>query len=113
MGEGETIEVNQSAGLGSIPLFVKDGGIIPMNPPTLHSPTQDETRPLTVRYYGTQPGRFMLYDDDGTSFDFERGQYGWTPLEVTIREGKPEGKQDSTQGKAPHYGPVQWEYMTR
>lgn len=112
VGEGETIEVDQSAGLGKIPLFVKDGGIIPMIPPTLHSPTQNETLPLTVRYYGTKPGRFTLYDDDGTSFDYERGEYGWTTLEVTIREGKPAGKQEPTQGKAPHYGPIQWEYMT-
>lgn len=111
VGEGETIEVNQSAGLGKIPLFVKDGGIIPIIPPALRSPTRTETLPLTVRYYGGKPGRFTLYDDDGTSFDYERGEYGWTTLEVTIREGKPQGKQGPTQGKAPHYGPVQWEYM--
>ncbi len=83
VGEGETIEVDQSGKPGRIPLFVRDGGIIPMVPPTLHSPRADEVLPLTLRHYGTQPGSWQLYDDDGTTFDFEKGQYSWTSLEVT------------------------------
>ena len=108
VGEGETIKVNQSAGLGKIPLFVKDGGIIPTIPSQLHTPTQDETLPLIVRYYGTLPGSFNLYDDDGETFKYEKGTFGWTLLEVHNKEGK----QSATQGTAWHYGPVQWEYMT-
>ena len=49
VGDGETIAVDQSAGLDKIPLFVKDGGIIPLIPATLHSPKKDEILPLTVR----------------------------------------------------------------
>ncbi|WP_373513877.1 TIM-barrel domain-containing protein [Persicitalea sp.] len=109
VGGGETIEVDHSAGLDKIPLFVKDGGIIPMIPATLHSPTKDEVLPLTVRYYGAQPGSFNLYDDDGETFDYEKGNFGWTKLEV--KDGK--GQQLPTQGREWRYGKVSWEYMTR
>ena len=100
--------MNQSGGLDKIPLFVKDGGLIPMIPPSLHSPTKDEKLPLTVRYYGTLPGSFTLYDDDGQTFDYEKGTFGWTLLEVTDKIGR----QLPTQGKPARYSIVRWEYMT-
>ncbi len=109
VGDGETFTVDQSAKLDKIPLFVKEGGIIPMVPATLHSPTRDEVLPLSVRYYGTQPGSFNLYDDDGETFDYEKGDFGWTKLEV--KNGK--GQQLPTQGKAWRYSGVNWEYMTQ
>ena len=31
--------------------------------------------PLEVRHYGVKPGVFELYEDDGTSYDHERGAY--------------------------------------
>lgn len=109
VGDGETITVDQSAKLDKIPLFVKDGGIIPLVPATLHSPTKNEALPLTVRYYGTQPGSFSLYDDDGETFDYEKGNFVWTKLEV--KNGK--GQHSPTPGRAWRYSGVDWEYMTR
>jgi alpha-glucosidase (family GH31 glycosyl hydrolase) len=114
VGEGETIEVDQSGKPGPIPLFVRDGGMIPMVPPALHSPRQDEVVPLTVRHYGTQPGSWQLYDDDGTTFDFEKGQYSWTPLTTTrAANGGLSGTHQTQSGKPFRYSSVTWEFMTR
>ena len=53
-GENEIIEVD--AELDKIPLFVRDGGIIPMIHPMLHTPAIGEIYPLTIRYYGESDG---------------------------------------------------------
>lgn len=73
VGNGEIIEVKP--GFEKIPLFVKDGGIIPMIPPIRQTSEWKENTPLEIRVYGTAPGEFVLYDDDGTTFDFEKGAY--------------------------------------
>ena len=113
VGEGETIELKNLTGVDKIPLFVKDGGIIPMIPPILHSPVKDQVLPLTVRYYGTKENSWNLYDDDGETFDFEKGTNSWTKLEVkkdqngNLKGGNP------TTGASFHYNNIGWEYMTK
>jgi alpha-D-xyloside xylohydrolase len=54
-----------------VPLFVKEGGIIPLA-------TSDGV--LTVKCYG-EKGKCVLYDDDGTSYDYEQGAYNEILLE--------------------------------
>jgi alpha-glucosidase (family GH31 glycosyl hydrolase) len=108
-GEGQTIEITNV--LDKIPLFVKDGGIIPMIPPVLHTPRKGEVLPLTIRYYGHQESKTRLYDDDGETFDYERDAYGWTTLHVGKgADGKPEGTH--TAGKIFGYNQVKWVFMT-
>jgi alpha-glucosidase (family GH31 glycosyl hydrolase) len=111
VGEGETIEVAQPT-LDRIPLFVKDGGIIPMIPPVLHTPLKDDQLPLTVRYYGSAENSWDLYDDDGETFDFEKGVQSWTKLAVRKKaDGAPEGSGQASPGKMFHYNTIRWEYM--
>ncbi len=77
-GDGEVITV--SPGLDKIPVYVKDGGIIPMMPARLHAPAKGEMVDIEVRHYGTKPGSFKLYDDDGETFDYEKGAYSWRTI---------------------------------
>jgi alpha-glucosidase (family GH31 glycosyl hydrolase) len=77
-GENEVITITPS--LDKIPLFVKDGGIIPMVPPHTHAPGNGEILPLEIRCYGEGTGAFTLYDDDGVSFDYEKGNYSLVKL---------------------------------
>ena len=57
-----------------IPLFVRDGGIVPMfQGEYLRVPLSGADTPLEIRHYGTQEGRFDLYDDDGESYEYEKG----------------------------------------
>ena len=73
VGENEVITV--TPGLEKIPLFVRDGGIVPMRPIQRQAPKMGEKVDLIIRHYGTKEGEYTLYDDDGLSFDFEKGQF--------------------------------------
>ncbi|NNG11014.1 MAG: DUF5110 domain-containing protein [Arenibacter sp.] len=80
VGENEVITVRP--GLEKIPLFVKDGGIIPMRPVQRQAPGMGEKVDLIIRHYGTKEGAYTLYDDDGLSFDFEKGHYSMVDIKV-------------------------------
>ena len=54
VGNGETITV--SPGLERIPVFVKDGGIIPMMEAVLHAPRSGQKVNLEIRHYGKSDG---------------------------------------------------------
>ena len=85
-GESETIEVTPA--LGEIPLFVKDGEPGPDDRrPPVGARRATRCSPLEVRHYGEQPGKLALYDDDGETFDYERGDARWTQL--SGRAGRP------------------------
>ncbi len=94
---GKTIRV--SAGLDKIPLFVRDGGIIPMMPALPHAPRRGEKVPLEIRHYGTAPGSFNLFDDDGETFAYERGRYRLITLKVTVdKNGNRHGDVQGLEG---------------
>jgi len=111
-GEGEVIKV--SPGLDKIPVFVKDGGIIPMMRPMLHAPAAGEKFDLEIRYYGNSPGRYLLYDDDGETYDYEKGVYSWREIVVSgDRKGAPSGTiSKAEKGKPDNIGAVTWKYMS-
>lgn len=111
-GEGEIITVEP--GLEKIPVFVKDGGIIPMMKPRLRSPKAGEKVDIEIRHYGTRDGKYELYDDDGETFDYEKGDYSWRqisiqkqPSGVFIRNISP-----AKTGKPDNIGSVTWKQMT-
>ena len=80
-GSGEVVSVEP--GLGRIPLFVRDGGIIPMIGARRQVPGPGERVDLELRHYGDAEGGSRLYDDDGLTFRHETGEYSWTTLTVT------------------------------
>ncbi|KAA9349455.1 glycoside hydrolase family 31 protein [Larkinella humicola] len=111
-GEGEVIEI--TPGLTHIPVFVKEGGLIPMIPPVLHTPTENEKQPLTVRHYGKTEASWALYDDDGKTFDYDRGKFSWTKLDVKKnKKGELTGSWTAPKDPNFHYTTVSWEFMTR
>ena len=70
-GDGEIITVKPE--LDKIPVYVKDGGIIPLWPEL--TCIDGGKHPLEIRHYGTKTGCYELYDDDGETFDYEKGEY--------------------------------------
>ena len=114
VGENEIVSV--TPGLEKIPLFVRNGGIIPMRPIQRQAPQPDEKVNLTVRHYGDAEGSFVLYDDDGISFDFEKGAY--SKVEIAIEKDK-KGNLNGTVSKPEKGKPygynkkVVWEFMTK
>jgi alpha-glucosidase (family GH31 glycosyl hydrolase) len=112
VGEKEIITVHP--GLEKIPLFVRDGGIIPLIPKRLHAPKNGEILPLEIRLYGTSEGEFLLYDDDGETYAYENGGYSQTKLTVTkTTDGKLQGQVKRLDDHVYNYGDVEWVFMTK
>jgi len=92
--------------LEQIPLFVKDGSIIPM------TATIGKTD-IEVRHYGTKENTYHLYNDDGVSFNYEKGEYTLTELKVEKKKDrKLTGSSKSFNNKF-NYGTITWRWMTR
>ena len=110
VGEGEVITVKP--GLDKIPVYVKDGGIIPLWPKLTKVDT--EKHPVEIRYYGTKPSTYELYDDDGETYDYEKGEYLRIPIEVKVdSEGKKKGEVRVPEGQSTwSYGDFSFKYMT-
>ncbi len=73
VGNGETITVNADS--NRVPLFVKEGAVIPMLTEPVNNTRKAYGHPLQVRIYGSDSGVFDLYEDDGNSFDYQQGKY--------------------------------------
>lgn len=112
VGNGELIQVK--ATLDKIPVYVRDGGIIPLMAPRLHAPTADEKVELEIRHYGTQPNTFQLYDDDGTTYDYEEGVFSWREIKVTTdKKGNWKGEiSKAEKGQPDTIGKITWKFMT-
>ena len=110
-GENETVEVTPP--LSQIPVFVKDGGLVPMIGDRVHAPRADEVLALDVRHYGDRPGTMLVYDDDGETFDYERGERSWTRLTVE-RDAAGAWKGTVTpdpSGRRWRYSEVKWSHI--
>ena len=110
-GDGQMITV--TPGLDKIPVYVKDGAIIPMMPPSLHAPKAGEKIALEIRHYGDKPGTYRLYDDDGETFDYEKGAYSWRTITVVKdKNGQWKGSIAAPEkGKPNTVGAVSWKFM--
>jgi len=56
-----------------IPVFVKENSILPLAQPVEYI-TTETTFDITARTYGQTCENFILYEDDGESYNFEKGQ---------------------------------------
>ncbi|MBA4198105.1 MAG: ABC transporter substrate-binding protein [Chitinophaga sp.] len=112
-GDGEVITV--TPGLDKIPVYVKDGGVIPMMPAMMHAPKAGEKVDLEIRYYGTKPGYYKLYDDDGETFNYENGAYSFREIRVIKNAaGNFVGSiTDPVKGKPNTVGSVTWKFMSK
>ena len=112
VGNGEVISV--TPGLDKIPVYVKDGGIIPMMQPRLQAPKSNEQVDLEIRFYGEQAGKYSLYDDDGETFNYEKGEFSWREIKVEKdKNGKWKGTiSPAVKGKPNTVGKVAWKFMT-
>lgn len=112
VGEGEVISVEP--GLEKIPVYVKDGGIVPLMKPRLRSPKAGEKVDIEIRYFGTKNGKYNLYDDDGETFNYEKGDYSWRQISI---EKQPSGNfirniSAAKPGKPDNLGNITWKHMT-
>ena len=95
VGENRTIEV--PATTQTTPLFVRDGGIIPLFAADyMQVPPGGSATPIEIRFYGTAAGEYSLYDDDGESYEYENGvSCRWTLRVPSCEVTGPKGDFDS------------------
>ncbi len=69
---GQIIET--PAPIDMMPLFVKQGSIIPMGP-FLQFSTEKPEDPIELRIYPGADGKFTLYEDENDNYNYEKGIY--------------------------------------
>lgn len=81
---GRTVEL--PVDLGSIPLFVRSGAIIPMAEDRLDNLKTQQAEHIRILCAADRNGRFELYEDDGISMDYEKG--GCLKTSITMTAGE-------------------------
>ena len=71
--------INAAAPYERIPLFVKEGSIIPVGPEIQYT-GEKPADPITLYVYTGKDGEFTLYEDEGTNNNFEKGAYSLVPF---------------------------------
>jgi xylan 1,4-beta-xylosidase len=78
-------ELTRKVDLATLPLYVRAGAILPLDPVRQFTGQQVE-EPITVRVYSGRDGEFRLYEDDGRSLDYQIGKFAWTRFAWNDRE---------------------------
>jgi alpha-glucosidase/alpha-D-xyloside xylohydrolase len=67
-------EIGRAVDLGTLPLFVRAGAIVPMGPVKQYT-SEIVDGPLTVTVFPGADGAFTMYEDDGQTFGYRRGDW--------------------------------------
>lgn len=70
-----------------IPLYVREGAIIPFGPDMQYS-DEKPADVVTLYVYTGQDGAFTLYEDEGTNYNYEKGQYALIPFAYDEAKGE-------------------------
>lgn len=75
---GQTLKVDAS--YETMPLFVRGGSIVPAGGDIQYA-AQKSDEPVTIVVYGGRDGDFIIYEDEGTNYNYEKGAYSKIRLE--------------------------------
>jgi alpha-D-xyloside xylohydrolase len=67
-------QVIAEAGYERMPVFVKEGSIIPIGP-DLQFTTEKKPETITLYIYAGKDAQFTLYEDEGVNYNYEKGQF--------------------------------------
>jgi alpha-glucosidase/alpha-D-xyloside xylohydrolase len=67
-------EIIRKADLGTIPLYVRAGAVLPMGPVKQYT-RENIDGPLTLWIYPGADGTSSFYEDDGETFDYHKGEF--------------------------------------
>ncbi|MEI9921637.1 MAG: TIM-barrel domain-containing protein [Bacteroidota bacterium] len=100
-GQKLTVE----APLNQIPLFVKEGAIIPMGPDMEYS--TEKTDPVTITVYTGKDSEFNLYEDEAINYNYESDAFSLIPLDYRnnkLEVGRRYGEFDGMKEKRKFIG---------
>ena len=66
----------------SIPMFVKDGSIVPISKTKLMNLGKDEIKELYILIANGRDNTFTMYEDDGKTYNYKKGQYLKTNIKL-------------------------------
>jgi alpha-D-xyloside xylohydrolase len=72
--------IEAAAPYDSIPLFVRAGSIVPFGP-ELQYVAEKPSDPIALFVYAGADGSFTLYEDQGLTYDYEKGAFSEIPIE--------------------------------
>ena len=67
-------EITRTVDLETTPLYVRAGAILPLGPVKQYT-AEKVDEPDTIAIYPGADGSFLLYEDDGKSFDYKKGAW--------------------------------------
>jgi len=109
-GNGQEITVTAKQTGDLPPLFVKDGALIPMLKNPVNRTRDAKGAELEIRHYGKADGRCLLYEDDGVSYDYQKGKY--LLRELSVKDGQ-FNEQILNDSKQHIYGKMSVRQMSR
>jgi Domain of unknown function (DUF5110)/Glycosyl hydrolases family 31 len=80
------ITLERDFSISQIPLYVKQGSIIPMQPPMSYT-GEKPVDPLILTVFPLQNGqtsKYRLYEDAGDTPGYQQGECAWTPIEAAL-----------------------------
>jgi alpha-glucosidase (family GH31 glycosyl hydrolase) len=70
-------QIERAVDLETLPVYVRAGAVLP-NGPVKQFAREPSDEPVTFTVYPGRDGSFVLYEDDGTTFDYREGAYSKT-----------------------------------
>ena len=78
-------EISRAVDLATMPLFVCEGAVLPLGPVKQYV-HESVDGPLSLTIYPGKDGSFLLYEDDGVSFSYRKGE--WMGIQMDWIEAK-------------------------
>jgi alpha-glucosidase/alpha-D-xyloside xylohydrolase len=78
-------DVTRQVDLATIPLYVRAGAIVPMGPVKQYT-AEKVDGPLDISVYPGADGSFLLYEDDGGSFNYRKGE--WMGIQMAWNDAR-------------------------
>jgi len=78
-------EITRQVDLETIPLYVRAGSILPLGPVKQHA-YEKSSEPLSISIYPGADASFLLYEDDGKSFAYRKGE--WMGMQLGWNEAR-------------------------
>jgi alpha-glucosidase/alpha-D-xyloside xylohydrolase len=81
-------EISRKVDLSTMPIYARAGAVLPMGPEIQHT-AENTFGKLIIRVYPGENGQFILYEDDGHSYDYQQGEYmktefKWNDSDATL-----------------------------
>lgn len=100
---GQTVK--REIDLATMPIYVRAGAIIPFDPIRQYTAEQ-VSDPMTIKVFRGADGQFTMYEDDGISQNYLKGEATWTRMawddqakKLTLAPHTPEGTTSQTTNR--------------